>query len=401
MKKSISMTCILLVVAMLLSACAGSSAPSTSGSPTPSKASSPTEAKKEAKPLKIAVIGPLTGDSAQYGIQFKRGTTVFANQYNAAGGWNGSKIELEFFDDKNDPKETVNIASKIVSDGNYMAVVGSFSSSSSLAMAPVFDEAKLVSVSPSVSHPDYTKNFKYTYRLSHVNTDESKFAAHYMIEKWGSKKIGVIYSNNDWGLTLDQAFVDSVKQLGGEIMGNEPFILGQTKDFSPMITKLKSKEIDSIYVIAMYAESSQIFQQLKAMNMNVKTMGTSSSIKTETVKLSGDAGKDVRFLSTFTLDDPSPKTAAFIAAIKKDYDAQVDNFTLRAYDSMDLIFDALKRCKSTDSTALRDEIAKTTNFEGTGGKFSIDANRNVNRQFIVMVPSGDFFKVFEKPDIKY
>jgi outer membrane PBP1 activator LpoA protein len=234
LKKWFSLVSISLILALVLVGC-GSAATTTAGTTAgttasttgaPGSTTAGTTA-KASEPMKLALIAPMTGDSAQYGNQFKRGIELYLEEYNKKGAFNGAKIELTVFDDKNDPKEAVNIANRIVADGDYLAVIGPFSSTCGMAMAEVLDEEKILTISPSVSHADYVKNFDYTFRLSHVNSTEGQFVAKYCAQKWDSKKIAAIYTNNDWGLSLDDAFKKEVAAQGMELVANEPFIIGQ------------------------------------------------------------------------------------------------------------------------------------------------------------------------------
>ena len=63
-------------------------------------------------------------------------------------------------------------------------------------------------ISPTVSHPEFVTEYDNTFRMYTVNSEEVKFAAKYLAtdDEWGSKEIAAIYSNNDWGLSVDKAF---------------------------------------------------------------------------------------------------------------------------------------------------------------------------------------------------
>lgn len=75
--------------------------------------------------VKIGVAGPVTGGSAAFGAQLKRGAEQAATDINAAGGILGQKIEISVGDDRADPKEGISVANKFVGDG-VKFVVGHF-----------------------------------------------------------------------------------------------------------------------------------------------------------------------------------------------------------------------------------------------------------------------------------
>ena len=53
----------------------------------------------------LAVVSPVTGDSAEYGIHFNVGAQMAADKINEAGVINGKQVVLKSFDSKNDAKE--------------------------------------------------------------------------------------------------------------------------------------------------------------------------------------------------------------------------------------------------------------------------------------------------------
>ena len=72
---------------------------------------------------------------------YKNAIEIYRDKINAEGGIDGHLIEVDFYDDKKDPKETLNAANLIVADGEYLAVIGSQTSGCSLAAAPVLQKA--------------------------------------------------------------------------------------------------------------------------------------------------------------------------------------------------------------------------------------------------------------------
>lgn len=386
MTRLVSVLLVLILICSALAGCSKKDEPSggNSGEVTTSgggEQSGGQEASSKPSEIKIALVGPMTGDNAQYGLQFERGVKEAIEPYNAKGG---TQVKLEVFDDKNDAKEAVSIANKIIADGGYAAVIGPFSSTCALAMAEVLDEEKIITISPSCSHADYVKLYDYTFRLSHVNEFEGQVAADYMKNNFGSTKVAGIYSNNDWGIGVDTAFVDYAKSIGLDVVANESFIMGQTKDFSATITKIKQAGAESVYYMGQYTEAAMVMKQIKDMGLDIDIIITTSSYKIESLELSGDAAKDVVFMTAFFEDLENERVAAFSKLVKEKYDAALDNFILRAYDGTDWLLQAFDKCESTDPDTLKQAIIEVgeAGFEGIGGSFKLNAERNVEREFL-------------------
>src|ERR1043166_9773527 len=78
------------------------------------------------EPILIGVTGPLTGQYAQYGAQWKKGFDVALDEINAAGGINGRPLAYVFEDSQRGPRQTATIARQYVADERIVVGVGGF-----------------------------------------------------------------------------------------------------------------------------------------------------------------------------------------------------------------------------------------------------------------------------------
>src|SRR6266704_3369229 len=79
-------------------------------------ATAPSALAQAKEPILIGVSGPLTGQYAQYGAQWKRGFDLAIDEVNAGGGIHGRPLQYIFEDSQSDPRQTINIARKLVAD---------------------------------------------------------------------------------------------------------------------------------------------------------------------------------------------------------------------------------------------------------------------------------------------
>jgi hypothetical protein len=96
------------------------------------------------EPVTIGVSGPLTGQNAQYGAQWKKGFDLALEEVNSKGGVKGRPLQYVFEDSQADPRQTVTIAQKFVGDPKIVVEVGDFSSTASMAASPIYQRAGLV-----------------------------------------------------------------------------------------------------------------------------------------------------------------------------------------------------------------------------------------------------------------
>ena len=186
-------------------------------------------------------------------------------------------------DSQADPKEAILIAQKFVSDPRVLAVVGDFNSSASMAAAEIYNDGGLVQISPTASHPDFTKKGEYIFRAGTTQSMEGAFLARWAVQDLGHKKISTIYVNNDWGLVANKVFADTAKQLGADVSNQEAFIPGD-KDFTAIITKIKEAKPDLVFLATQWEDAALIATQMKTLGFKVDLMGPGSLSTAKLVK---------------------------------------------------------------------------------------------------------------------
>lgn len=100
----------------------------------------------------VGIMGPFSGDVAQYGIACRNGAQLYFKQLNEKGGVNGKQIDMDVQDEKGDATEAVSVYNKLVQDG-VTAIVGDVTSTPTIAVAQasVTDNMPCVTASAKVS----------------------------------------------------------------------------------------------------------------------------------------------------------------------------------------------------------------------------------------------------------
>ena len=195
-----------------------------------------------AEPIMIGVSGPLTGQYAQYGVQWKRGFDLALDHIAPI---DGRVIKYDFEDSQSDPRQAVGIAQKFVADPAVVVEVGDFSSAASMAASPIYQRGKLVQFGFTNSHPDFTKGGDYMWSNSPSQADDMPVLADYAIRQLGLKKLAVLYINSDWGRTSEEIFVKVAQGMGASVVAQEGY-LPTDKDFRSTLVRVRDAGPDGI-----------------------------------------------------------------------------------------------------------------------------------------------------------
>src|SRR5471032_3579731 len=174
------------------------------------------------EPIILGVSGPLTGQNAQYGAQWKKGFDLALDEINGRGGVKGRPLQYVFEDSQADPRQTVAIAQKFVSDPKIVVELGDFSSTASMAASPIYQRAGLVQFGFTNSHPNFTKGGDFIWSNSVSQADEQPRLAKYAADL-GFKHVAVLYLNTDWGRASQNVFGEAAKAQGLDVVASEGY----------------------------------------------------------------------------------------------------------------------------------------------------------------------------------
>lgn len=341
--------------------------------------------------IKIAVAAPLTGDNSEYGIGFSNAVNLMAEEWNAKEGVNGKKIEVLKFDDKNAPEEGLSVANKIVSDKSIPVVIGHFSSGVCMTAAPLYQENKVVEISPSASHPDYSGIGTFIFRNNTVINHEARASVDIAVNDLGRKKIGIISIKTDWGVSTSGVVKGIVENdfKDAKVVAHEEVIEG-SDDYRPAISKLHDADADVVICVGMYNLVAPVARQYKEINPEIGIVGFSNSYSRQLIELGGEAVEGVAFPVIFFSQSEDPKIQAFVKAYKDKYGDEPSALTAQAYDSAGIFLTAAKNVGLEDPDKLRDEI-NTLAYDGVTGKTQFDKNGDVQKSFTkVVIKDGEF-----------
>lgn len=293
-------------------------------------------------PIYIGVSGPLTGQNARYGEQWKKGFDLALDEINGAGGINGRKLEYIFEDSQSDPKQSVVVAQKFVADPRIIVELGDFSSGASMAASPIYQRGGLVQFGFTNSHPDFTSaGGDYTWSNSVTQAQAAPALADFAVTTLGQKNLAVFHLNTDWGKTTYDLFAARVAELGGTVVATEAY-LAEEKDFRSALTRVRDANPEAIVLISYQADGALIVQQIRQAELALPLIGASSVQSPDFLKLGGADVEGVFIRGQFLPEDPRPEIKNVVDQYKAKYNETPDYFAIHAYDTLHLIAKAIE-----------------------------------------------------------
>jgi branched-chain amino acid transport system substrate-binding protein len=320
--------------------------------------------------IKIGLQAPLTGDYAYEGKGMEKAVKLLVEQTNAAGGINGKQIELIVEDDKGDPKEAALVADRMVSN-KVAAVIGAYNSSATEPASVTYNRANILHVTPSSTRVSLTeKGFKQFFRVCFLDDRQGLFAAKFMKEVLNNQNIGILHDNS----TYAQGLAEETRKFAEEQGLNVVFfdaINPKDQDFTPVLTKIKSANPETVYFTGYHAQAGLLLKQAKSVGLQTQWLGGNASNNAEIVDIAGlDNAKGMMFTTEPLPKDLNyPEAKQFLADYKTKYNEEAESvWWVMAADAFRVIRNAMEQTKGTDTTQLAEYLhANFADFPGITG----------------------------------
>ncbi|NLI81917.1 MAG: branched-chain amino acid ABC transporter substrate-binding protein [Deltaproteobacteria bacterium] len=328
-----------------------------------------------ADPVKIGLMGPMTGSWASEGQEMKQVLDLLCEELNAKGGLMGQKVAVVSEDDGGDPR-TASLAAQRLATQGIAAVIGTYGSAVTEATQNIYNEAKIIQVANGSTAIRLTeKGLKYFFRTCPRDDEQAKVAAA-TIEKLGVKKLAILHDNSTYAKGLaEEAKGLLAGKKGLEIVFFDA-LTPKEQDYTAILTKMKAAGPDFVFFTGYYGEGGLLLKQKRQMNWNVPFMGGDATNNPDLVKIAGkEAAAGFYFLSPpLPKDLPTQEAKAFLAAFTKKYGNPPNSiYPVLAGDGFRVITHAIAETKSTDPEKLAKYLkTELKEFPGLTGKISFN-----------------------------
>lgn len=388
MKKVLGGMLALTLLAGMLSGCSGGKTEATQADKAAASgqaAEKSGEAGAKEETVTLAVACPITGDSAEYGIHFTVGAQLAADKINETGGINGKKVEIKTFDSKNDAKEAAEVARLIGQDESILATIGDFSSTCCMATAPIYEENKLVQISPSAGLIDFPRVGPYEFSTIGVQQDDGPFMINRVLkETMNASSYAMVYTNNDYGLNMLKFMTEEAESLGITITDTEAIAAGE-KDFTAIVSKMRQTSPEVVVIVSNYNEVANCIKQIRQVGWDVPLMISGSALTDQLVELLGDEVNGIYSNYSFVLGDADEATQEFAEKFEKIANMPPSVHSVSTYDTFMLVCEAARKCgDDLNRETLRDVLASYEGFEGLLGPIEFTEEGAVHKGYKIV-----------------
>jgi len=395
---------ILVVLALILAACAPAATEAPPATEAPATEAPATEAPATEPPMelpdtiKVGVVVPLTGRYAAGGDQVRNGYVLAAEDINAAGGVDigGQKVPLELIilDDESDPTKTVQHMETLYSDG-VVTYLGGFGSDLHAAAAAIAEKNQVPYLGVAFAlYQIHQQGYQYLFSPF----PKSPVLAEAYFDVFDSLdpkpiKVAIFAETTDWGAELGGAWREEATARGYEIVADETYAPGST-DFSDLILAARDGGAEVVLALPNPPDAIAIVKQMKELDFNPAI--TAIVRGADAVTWPENMGTDGDFVLLSAGGNPEADFPGAIDMVQRHLDRfgkTAAGTTAPAYSTVQILVDAIQRANSLDPNAIRDAIATTDiitvagpitfNEDGTGNVITVVSQYQDGQQKLI------------------
>ncbi|MDP9793111.1 branched-chain amino acid transport system substrate-binding protein [Catenuloplanes nepalensis] len=321
-------------------------------------------------PIKIALVDAQSGQLSSLGAWELKGARLAVDEWNARGGINGRQIALDVFDDQGDPTIGTNLARKIDSEG-YLAMIGTAESAVTIAMAPILEQAEIPNITSGQSPGLVATGSDFLFLNGPTSTTYDETLAEHIVDRQGTRNIAMITNNGGYGKGEHDAFLEALRKRDVTPVADQVVTTDQ-KDFSAVLTGIRQKNPQVIFLGAEEVESGLIVKQARDLGITATFAGAAPQGTPVFIDTAGaDNAEGTIVSSPYLSNDISDASKTFAAAYKATFNEDAELHGAKAYDGTQILLTALKTSNVATGRELADAI-RATRYAGLLGDFAFD-----------------------------
>ncbi|MDX2028658.1 MAG: branched-chain amino acid ABC transporter substrate-binding protein [Alphaproteobacteria bacterium] len=321
--------------------------------------------------IRLGVVGPMTGGSAAFGEQIKRGAQLAVDDINAQGGLLGQKIELYVQDDACDPKQARNVAAKMVNE-KIGVVFGHWCTAASMAASEVYGEEGVLHMEVGALASELTqRGIPTVFRVSATDKAFARAIGRYVVQHNPQGKIAVVTDKPAVTKALTKYMQEFLATTPNKVVTVEE-ISGGDKDFSSIIDRLKNLKPDAIICSCYTLEAGLLARQLHEKGLNVFYYGWDTFNSPDFLNIVGkdNTGKII------SVDYAHPPQSTLYQQFYKEMKKRnwpIETQTALTYAAVKIYADAVKATNSFEVPKIA-EILRSQSFKTVLGDVRFEKN---------------------------
>ena len=343
--------------------------------------------------LVLSQTGPFT---SSYGLPMERGFKMALAEINNAQVGD-AKIKFIIEDDRGTIEGAVEAFDKLIHQDGVPVILGPTLSRQAREVFPTAQQNQVVAFASISAASGLSAIGDFNFRVNLPTDKLNPSGVGATQEKLGYQRVAMIYDESDlYSTDSDGELKKALTANGVEILTSETFQTGDT-DFSAQLDRIMKLNPDALFVSALNTEMSRIIIQGRQI-MPPSVFFIVPDVTMTEVQIAGAAAEGVVTFTGWASQAPTPGNAAFVQNYQAIYGSEPIIWAAQSYAAVYILAEAIANAQSTDSTAIRDAMANTRDYDTILGSFSFDAVGDSDFEPVLLIVKNGQFEIFEEVD---
>ena len=345
-------------------------------------------------------------------INSRYGAELATNELNEAGGVRGAMIELVphgvstqrlLSENISDTEYVAGITEELITKEGVTAIAGPNRSTHAVVVGAIAQHHGIPMITTGATNPSVTAAGDFVFMAAFTDDFQGKVMAQFAIEDLEAQTAAVLTHTGDvYSEGLSKTFIANFTAYGGEVVAEQFYMAGDT-DFTAQLTAIAEAAPDVVFSTGFIPELPLVVRQAREeIGITATFLGGDSWDNPALIPGAGMAVDGSFFSSPFSVkadpDDLGDDALRFISAYTAMFNEVPDGGAALGYDALRLLVQAMRRASNLAPTAIRDQIAATSNYSGATLISDYDENRHTSKSAAInRIVDGEvqFYKLIE------
>jgi len=329
-------------------------------------------------------------DTIPNATRFVNGIKMAIDEINTAGGVAGKKIIPIVYYDNNNPKKSLTIASRLSKNPDVIAVVGHFDPEHAISASILYKDSGILFISTGADLLRYGGSYIFNNRMpDRFYVD--KISA--FMKEENVSQVVILTDRHQNNKVLGENFYQQAIEKEIDIVFQKSFSLGET-NFRDLLSELKNKTFDMIFLICRDKTASLIINQMREMDIRTPVVGTNDIDTRHFWSQTGKNAEKTIIPTNFYKKNPRKLTQDFVKNFSLTFGVDPDEFSARGYDAVQLIKHVMDKKNAYLPMILDTGIRFMETWEGVLSQYHLTRKGHIS-------PAALFYKKYENGKFVY
>jgi branched-chain amino acid transport system substrate-binding protein len=348
------------------------------------------------EPIVVGHLAPLSGPRKDVGEHARNGVLLAVEEVNENGQrLLGRRVEVLHADSGSGENAAGYEAVRLLTVNRAVALLGGTDPAGAEEIARVTQpyNAPFVTPSPLLGSSVEEDAFSTAIPPAHEGLVLARFA----VDHLQVKHVAVVEDRRSpVGTAVAAAFARVFSRGEGTRVDHWSY---EKDDFADLPGRLEKAKPAALLVAGPPADLGKVLGQLPADASRLPVLYGGGEADGAALLADGGAGHDVYAVTSFVTGEKAPRAQEFARKYQERFGEGPDLHAAAAYDGARLLFEAMRRAKSSKGEPVREALAGLENFESLTGPLSIDKETHeARRPAFVVTGEGGRTKVVERYD---